>query len=267
MRKMHDYGGKAEHPPVPCASCGLPSDHWFPDGSPAWPVHQHGSPTPYYQDALVTLYHADYREMVPRLPRPSLVILDPPFDIWDSVAKVEADTVVAFTSWQHRRHVEALYGAPRTELVWSFEDGRWVSHQLPRITHETILVYGPTSSAYVGDRTDGISRNKGSGSVGRDKMPDRVYVPRDRKALGSVLAFPRDVASPLGVWSKPLPLIQRLIEWCLTGDTVLDPFCGSGTTLVAAKALGKHAIGIEIDEAACEIAANRCRQEVLGLLA
>jgi site-specific DNA-methyltransferase (adenine-specific) len=64
---------------------------------------------------------------------------------------------------------------------------------------------------------------------------------------------------------KPLPLMR----WCsgMTSGTILDPFMGSGTTLVAAKSLGRKAIGIEIEERYCEIAANRCRQEVLGLSA
>jgi site-specific DNA-methyltransferase (adenine-specific) len=56
---------------------------------------------------------------------------------------------------------------------------------------------------------------------------------------------------------KPLKLMEWLIKLS-GGQLILDPFMGSGTTLVAAKRLGRKAIGIEIDEHSCEIAANRC---------
>jgi site-specific DNA-methyltransferase (adenine-specific) len=65
---------------------------------------------------------------------------------------------------------------------------------------------------------------------------------------------------------KPLPLISYIMRLsCRPGGICLDPFCGSGTTLRAAKDLGRKCIGIEKNEEYCEIAANRMRQEVLAL--
>jgi site-specific DNA-methyltransferase (adenine-specific) len=65
---------------------------------------------------------------------------------------------------------------------------------------------------------------------------------------------------------KPVALLSRLITESTRGPAViLDPFLGSGSTLAAAKTTGHRAIGIEAEEKWCEIAANRCRQEVLGL--
>jgi hypothetical protein len=62
---------------------------------------------------------------------------------------------------------------------------------------------------------------------------------------------------------KPIALIKWCLSFAKDAKTVIDPFMGSGTTLRAAKDLGLSAVGIEIEERYCEIAANRLRQEVL----
>jgi site-specific DNA-methyltransferase (adenine-specific) len=65
---------------------------------------------------------------------------------------------------------------------------------------------------------------------------------------------------------KPVPIITKLLNLgSLPGEIIIDPFMGSGTTLRAAKDLGRKAIGIEIEEKYCEIAAKRLEQEVLSL--
>lgn len=68
--------------------------------------------------------------------------------------------------------------------------------------------------------------------------------------------------------SHPCERPVELYKWCLdylpNCRTILDPFMGSGTTLVAAKSLGRHTVGIEIEEAYCEMATKRLAQEVFA---
>ena len=76
-------------------------------------------------------------------------------------------------------------------------------------------------------------------------------------------------SSEKGEYFHPTQKPIALMEWCLQfikGELlVLDPFMGSGTTLVAAKRIGRRAIGIEIEERYCEIAAKRLAQRALPL--
>jgi DNA modification methylase len=82
-----------------------------------------------------------------------------------------------------------------------------------------------------------------------------------RHDLGTLFRFQRDQADTHPTM-KPVAMVRDILS-AVPGDVVLDPFVGSGTTLRAAKDLGRRAIGIEIEEKHCEIAANRLRQEVL----
>ena len=220
-------------------------------------------PSIYYQDQSCILYHGDCLDVLPslKMEEHDLLFLDPPFDAWKMPGDVSCATTIAFTNWQNREKVNDLFGKPKTEVVWHFKDGRWVSHMLPRITHELILVYGKTGEAYVGPPQDTTPIDKGAGCVGKDTLDDRIYTPRPRKQLNSVIECARNVNHPLGCWGKPLSLVKTLLEW-VDCSSLIDPFAGSGTSLLAAKELGMKAIGIEINEEHCEIAANRLSQDI-----
>ena len=105
-------------------------------------------------------------------------------------------------------------------------------------------------------------QRKGNGAIGRHKMAERVYHPRTRLALKSVIELPRNVSGDMGCWGKPVALMSRLLEWA--GRRVIaDPYMGSGTTCVAARALGFKVIAVELDEYHCEMATKRLSQGVL----
>jgi len=185
-----------------------------------------------------------------------LAMFDPPFDIWKDINwKPDAKNYICFTNFQNRHHVQNLFGVPKFEMIWFFKDGRWVSHNMPRHTHEHILIYGDLKySAYTGETNSDLSpKKKGKGSIGRDKnLGDRTYYPKERKMLNSVIEVPRNVGKELGVWGKPLELILPIMEWLTNpGELVYDGFAGSGTFGVAAKKLDLRYDGYEINKETC----------------
>lgn len=217
--------------------------------------------SPFYSDSMTDVYNGDTAEILSHLPSCDLLLADPPYHMWgqfvDYIKAHDAKTVVAYTSWQHRHILDNAFGRPRTEFIWHYRDGRWVSHNLPRNNHASILVYGRTRPAYVGatieDRTP---RNKGYGSVGKYKYEERVYVPRERKILDSVISAPRNLNT--GVWTKPKAVIEPFIEWlCPEGGLMIDAFAGSGTSLDVARQLGIRCIGIEQSEECCKQISHR----------
>ena len=215
---------------------------------------------PHFVGSGLTLWNMDCVDMYDELSKIPAIILDPPFDKWASTPWFPNETKVCFVNPQNRDQVTAKYGKPRVELVWYFKDGRWTSHKLPRTTHEYILVYGPTGESYVGEHNiDRTPQKKGKGSVGKDSLPEREYIPRERKALNSVLEYPRNVRGDMGCWGKPVPLMRNLLEW-IGVEKVADPFAGGCSTAIAAISLGIDVLACEIDQKTCESATKRLSQ-------
>ena len=221
-------------------------------------------PKPYYAHGGITIYHGDCREILPQLPPVDLVLTDPPYGIndapnkqddgrgrrlggrrgavnnwhppsdWDAdliTPPLNAKLIAWFGHWRKRERVSEAYGRPRCEIIWAKD------------TH-----VGPPCPAAMQDE--------------RLWVFGETFTPR--KFETTVWHEPI-----ITTWShrrhkneKPEALMRRALCW-LPGETILDPFMGSGSTLRAAKDLGRRAIGIEIEERYCEIAAERMRQEVL----
>lgn len=206
------------------------------------------------------IYLDDYKNYINQIEKKNncLVILDPPYDEWKNVKKIKAETIIAFCSPQSRHFVEKIYGFPRTEIVWYFKDGRWVSNNLPRITHNYIYVYGKTNSAFVGCEQETKPQKKGFGAIGKDgkkELGKRTYYPKKNKQLNSVIEFPRNMRS-YGSWSKPKDMFKQLINW-INPPFVYDCFAGSGSVGVACYELNINYSGIEINDEIYNIAKKR----------
>jgi site-specific DNA-methyltransferase (adenine-specific) len=205
--------------------------------------------TPYYADDLVTLYHGDCREVTAWL-EADVLVTDPPYGIdyrsnrtkHEVVARSivnDKDTTcrdVALAAWGAKPRI--VFGSPGTpdlngvKLVWHKPGSGMGDLAMPwKPDYEFIYAWG---KGFIGSRDTSVLT-----------YPLRV--------------FRGDLEHP---HQKPVDLLERLIAKCPPG-TIADPFAGSGSTLVAAKQLGRRAIGVEIDERYCEIAARRLTQDTL----
>jgi len=184
----------------------------------------------FYEDDSVVLINADCRDILPLLPKVDLVLTDPPYpDQYVDLFRYE-DGIIDFLElmkckqlvfWSSRVAFPLSYTAIH---IWDKKVGVGLSYE--RIFERNGGTGYRVFSHYLINSTV-------SASLVRD-----VYV--DHPA------------------QKPVHLMLELIDkYSQPSDLILDPFCGSGTTLVAAKQLGRKAIGIEIEEKYCEIAKRR----------
>lgn len=233
----------------------------------------------YYSDEAVQLYCADCREILPLLPKVDLVLTDPPYA---SGARTDSNRQVrgsmlrsmedeewfshdSMTTWGFQWFMRSVLAElrsgiqPGSHIYW-FTDWRM-----------TPTVYGMLEAH--GYRVNHClvwaKQHFGMGTYWRNQHENIVFAslgqpsPMLNKGMGSVIAAanisPDQRQHPT---EKPLELIERIIT-AVPGSLILDPFCGSATTLRAAKNLGRRAIGIEIEEKYCEISAKRLKQGVL----
>ena len=221
-------------------------------------------PAPYFQDDAVTIYHADNRDILPLLEPGSidLVLTDPPYELVASGGGIGAQRkylhdIEGFTDGgfdigllaPFRNWMTFCSKAQIARLIARAEAARqrWmlVTWNKPNPT--------PLSNGNYLPDTEYVVHAFDSGCLYGDYAARTRFIVHP--AEGSRWGHPNE---------KPLAVVKKLIR---TGSdkshTILDPFMGSGTTLRAAKDLGRKAIGIEIEERYCEIAAKRMQQGVL----
>jgi site-specific DNA-methyltransferase (adenine-specific) len=212
---------------------------------------------PYYEHAGITIYHGDCREIVPALEFDGLVVTDPPYGIkhpTDYKARgrgklapckdyipVHDDDKPFDPTW--------LLAVGQARIIWG---GNWFARALPN-----------TGGWLVWDKERPDDLDQATCELA---WTDCIMGVRRYKHMwnGMLRASKDALVHPT---QKP----EALIRWCLSlrwtrdYDHILDPYMGGGSTLRAAKDLGKKAIGVEIEEKYCEIVAKRLSQEVLPL--
>jgi site-specific DNA-methyltransferase (adenine-specific) len=215
-------------------------------------------PEPYYQDDSCTIFHGDSRELVPLLEDDAvdMVLTDPPYgmnrfatdgkDFLRVVGPVLQDAfrclvspgnMFVFTSTAEVVNVANAVEQPLKRLLWMYKPndctyplGGWL------LTSEAILWFHKGNRLALEERRPFKHDTYTVTSVGQEGVTGHPTV-------------------------KPIAVVSDIASRVRPGAMILDPFMGSGTTLLAAKRLGRRAIGIDVEENYCYLAAERLASE------
>ena len=211
---------------------------------------------PYYEHAGITIYHGDCREILPQLPRVSsdLIVTDPPYGV-DYVHGVGGGRLAQSTQFADVAVIgddapfdpSLILGFYKQAVLWG---GNHYASRLP-----------DSPSWFIWDKREGMCENDQAdcemawSNIGGPARLKRHYWNGMLKASESGERRVHPTQKPIAI-----------MHWCICKaaaiGTVIDPYAGCGSTLIAAKQHGNSAIGIEIEEKYCEIAAKRLSQEV-----
>jgi site-specific DNA-methyltransferase (adenine-specific) len=222
--------------------------------------------TPYYQDDYVTLYYGDCLTEHRGWLEADVLVTDPPYGRgWTQRdmgklrgwASDKHDGIKNDETTEARDSALAAWGTLKPAL--SFGD----LMLMPPMNTKHVLVYDKGINAGFTGAVGGYRRNveaiyligKGWGAG----LGGRSAVVATAKAAGGALS--KTTGHP---HTKPSDVMEALVAYSPPG-TIADPFAGSGSTLVAAKNLGRKVIGVELEEKYCEIAAKRLSQDLLEL--
>ncbi len=210
-------------------------------------------PAPYYDKGGITIYHADCRDILPLLEPGGvdLVLTDPPYGLGD---KWNGGAGGAKSSWR----------IPQTEAkAFDMTTVAGLPQLLP--TCNELIVWGgnyypfpPSRCWLVWDKKQPDTWTTGQAELAWTNLDRPIRTFRLCQAEAHT-----EMGHKWHPTQKPLSLMKWCLKWTACNGLILDPFMGSGTTLRAAKDLGRKAIGIELEEKYCEIAAKRLAQEVL----
>lgn len=244
---------------------------------------------PYYQDSAVTIYNGDCREVLPQLSGIDLVVTSPKYN--QSLDQFKASGFKAEGSSQWANRIASSYQDSQPEEDYQLEQSQILELLFDATSPKGSLFYNHKCrwrDKVLLHPLDIVRRS-------RWKIRQEIIWARDGSLTQNARMFPPseeriywlhkgqwhwndDANRWMSVWridshknsahpvAFPLEIPNRAIQaTTIEAHTVLDPFMGSGTVLRSAKDLGRKSIGIEINEAYCELTAKRMAQEVLPL--
>jgi site-specific DNA-methyltransferase (adenine-specific) len=248
--------------------------------------------TPYYADDLVSLYLGDMREVLPALGlQADCIVADPPYGetnlTWDKwpagwldIAAMVTSSLWCFGSLRmfldRSRDGEFARWKLSQDVIWEKHNGSGFAADRFKRVHESVVHWyrGPWGGVHHGVPTEQAGRADIGGAVRSSrrtiahtgKIGEQADYGGESRLMRSVIRVRSMHHHAIHPTEKPTGILEPLIAYaCPPGGLVIDPFAGSGSTLEAARATGRRAIGIEIDERYCELAARRLSQGVLTM--